>query len=106
MTPKRDLEGEFAGVLRMLGVPEPERQYRFHDTRKWRFDFAWPAQRVACEVSGETAHAHWRNMTKDAEKANAAVLGGWKVLTFTGSMVDSDPAGCVDVVKAALGVDP
>jgi len=105
MTPKRDLEGEFAGVLHMLGVPEPERQYRFHETRRWRFDFAWPSERVAVEVSGETAHAHWRNMTTDAEKANAAVLGGWRLLVFTGAMIDKDPCGCVEQVKQMLRGD-
>ena len=100
--PKRDLEGEFAGVMHMLGVPEPERQYRFHETRRWRADFAWPDAGLLVEIDGETAHLHHKQATLDAEKGNAAVLRGYRVLHFTGHMVDTDPAGCVDVVKEAL----
>ena len=32
--------------------PEPELEYRFHPFRKWRFDFAWPEQKVAVEMEG------------------------------------------------------
>jgi very-short-patch-repair endonuclease len=103
MTPKRDLEGEFAGVMHMLGVPEPARQYKFHKPRKWPMDFAWVDAKLAVEIDGETAHARWHQITRDAKKRNQAVLDGWRVLVFTGSMVDQDAAGCVDVVKAALG---
>ena len=30
------------------GTPE----YRFHPTRKWRFDYAWPENKIALEVEG------------------------------------------------------
>lgn len=29
--------------LRALKLPAPEREYRFHPGRRWRFDFAWPS---------------------------------------------------------------
>ncbi len=30
----------------------PNREHRFHPTRKWRFDFAWPDDRLAVEMEG------------------------------------------------------
>lgn len=30
------------------------REFRFHPKRMWRFDFAWPAQKVALEFQGGT----------------------------------------------------
>jgi len=35
------------------GLPAPVFEYRFHPSRKWRFDIAWPERRVAVEVEGE-----------------------------------------------------
>jgi hypothetical protein len=38
--------------LRAAGLPEPIREYRFAPSRRWRFDFAWPAAMLAVEVEG------------------------------------------------------
>ncbi len=32
--------------------PAPKREFRFHPTRQWRFDFAWERERVAVELEG------------------------------------------------------
>ena len=68
-------------------------QYKFHPTRKWRFDFAWPTIKVAVEIQGGTwtggAHVRGAGYEKDCEKLNNAVLLGWKVLYFTSKMVRS-----------------
>ena len=98
-----DLEAEFATYLRMYGVPAPEEHYVFHAGRKWAGDFCWLAEQVMVEVDGETAHVHWEQATKDAEKRNIAQLDGWTVLVFTGQMIRKDPAGCVAKVMEALG---
>jgi very-short-patch-repair endonuclease len=85
-------------------APLPESEYRFHPTRRWRFDFAWPAQRVAVEVDG----GQWRagggrhNTDQDREKLNTAAAMGWRVLRFSHTALDTDPAGCVELVEAAL----
>lgn len=39
---------------------------------------------------------------RDAAKSNALVLAGWKVLTFTSAQLNSDPAGVISQVIAAL----
>ena len=49
------LEESFARWLkRSKHIPPPQREYRFHPERKWRFDFAWPERRFAVEIEGIT----------------------------------------------------
>lgn len=65
-----------------LGRPVPE--HRFHPDRKWRFDYAWVAQKVALEIDGgawtKGRHTRGKGFIKDQEKRNEALLMGWKVL--------------------------
>lgn len=97
---KSALEGVLALHMRGVGIPTPEREYQFHEDRKWRFDFAWPDLRLAIEVEGVTFYGKNANGTlrlgrhqtakgfeADAEKYNAAVLDGWSVLRFTNGMI-------------------
>ena len=37
-----------------LGV-EPVKEYLFHSTRKWRFDYAFPDSKIALEVEDREA---------------------------------------------------
>ena len=85
------------------GYPEPIAQYRFHPTRKWRFDFAFPPFYVAVEIDGGQWQVHGgrHNSDGDREKLNAAAVAGWRVLRFSGSML-RDPAACVRTVIDAL----
>lgn len=66
------------------GIPAFESEFVFHKSRMWRFDYAWPEQRVALEVDGGAGkfgrHSRPGGMRKDHEKINAAQLLGWKVL--------------------------
>ena len=76
----------FATRINRDGLPAPLREFRFHDTRQWRFDYAWPDQKVALEVEGGFfkkdggRHSRGAGARKDMEKYNAAVLDGWKLL--------------------------
>ena len=45
-------EETLALLLEAGGLPAWEREWRFHPKRRWRFDFAWPAEKVAVEVEG------------------------------------------------------
>ncbi|EPP5336614.1 hypothetical protein ACUSRM_000689 [Vibrio alginolyticus] len=40
--------------IRALKLEVPMSEYRFHETRRWRFDFAYPDQQLAIEVEGGT----------------------------------------------------
>lgn len=76
--------------LMALPVP-PVREYRFDETRRWRFDFAWPAQKVAVEVDGGTwvggRHTSGSGFAADIEKLNRATTLGWRVLRYTTTMI-------------------
>jgi len=80
------------------------REHRFHPKRKWRFDFAWPAQRVACEVEGGTwaggRHTRGSGFEADCEKYNEAAVLGWLVVRVTNNMVADGRA--VHYVQLAL----
>ena len=71
-----------------LGV-ECVKEYQFHPTRKWRFDYAIPAHKIALEVEGGvwTAGRHTRpqGFLGDIEKYNSATLMGWRVFRTTPS---------------------
>lgn len=102
---KSDLEATFALQLRSLGVPEPEREYRFHPTRRWRFDFAWVDRKVAAEVEGGVwvrgRHTRGAGYVADCAKYNSATLLGWRVLRIPTPMVE-DWSGA-ELVAEMLG---
>lgn len=77
--------------LRALGLPDPTPEYRFHPTRRWRWDYCWPEIRLAVEINGGTwaykpSHTG-AGARRDAEKANAGVMLGWTLLTYTTDML-------------------
>jgi len=88
-------------------------QYQFHETRKWRWDFAWPALSVALEYDGLVlvtgrdgrvqvtgGHATLSGIRKSHAKANAAAINGWFVLRCD---ADSMRKGTIyDDVEACL----
>lgn len=69
-----------------LGVA-PVKEYAFHDTRKWRFDYAFPDGKVALEVEGGVwrggRHTSPRGFLGDMEKYNTAARYGWRVVRCT-----------------------
>lgn len=100
-----DGEAILALHIRAEKLPEPTREHRFDQTRRWRFDFAWPQYMLAVEVEGGTwtggRHTRGSGFEKDTEKYNAAALAGWCVLRFTTESVRNGVAiGCI---KQALG---
>ena len=90
---RRALEERLVLQMRAHGLPTPEREYRFDDVRKWRFDFAWPDFRVAVEVDGATwssgRHNRGAGYEADAEKINAATALGWRVFRYTARRIRS-----------------
>jgi len=88
-------EEEFAMHCKVHGLA-PLREYAFALPRKWRFDFAFPASRIAVEIEGGACtggrHSRGHGFTADAAKYNAAVLLGWRVLRYTTAMVKSGHA--------------
>ena len=98
------IEEQFALFVKLFRLPKPEREYRFDSVRRWRFDFAWPAKKVAVECEGGHwsggRHVRGSGFEKDAEKYNRAALLGWRVLRFTATMLKD--TACMEQVKEAL----
>jgi len=73
--------------FRAFGLPEPEREYRFHPERKWRIDLCWPDVKLAVEIEGGAflygRHNRPASYIKDIEKYNALTLAGYHLLRFT-----------------------
>jgi len=68
-------------------------EYRFHPSRKWRFDYSWPDKKIALEVHGGVhvggRHTRGSGFVKDREKMNSAQLLGWVVLEVTPEHIKS-----------------
>ena len=100
------LEEMLEGHIKLAGLPEPAREFRFHPKRRWRFDFAWPDQRVAVECEGGTwmrgRHVRGDGYRRDAEKYNAAVLLGWRVFRLTADMLADDGLGLCESIRAVI----
>lgn len=75
-------------LIKVLRLPLPEREYRFHKDRRWRFDLAWPQLKIAFEVEGgiwlkRGGHTTGVGYSANMEKYNAATLLGWAVYRVT-----------------------
>ena len=91
----------FERLLRSVGLPAPVREHRFHAVRRWRFDYAWPEQRVALEVDGGVwtggRHTRGAGFIKDIEKLNAATFAGWRVVRVVpGKLCSSATVGMLE----------
>lgn len=94
-TGRSRLEATLEQHLRAFSI-DYEREYRFHPSRRWRFDFALHDHRIAIECEG----GHWSGgrhvrgdgFENDCEKYNAAVVAGWRVLRFTWNTIRSGEA--------------
>lgn len=74
----------FRTALESAGLPQPASEYRFHPTRRWRFDYAFPERRVAVEVEGGAfirgRHTRGSGFRRDLEKYSEAAAMGWLVI--------------------------
>jgi len=69
-----------------MNLPIPVPEYRFHPTRRWRIDWAWPDWKLAVEIEGglysKGRHVSIKGFKRDIEKYNELALMGWRVLRF------------------------
>jgi very-short-patch-repair endonuclease len=114
---KSELEEQFAALwprlcrLNETDIVAPEREYHFKPQGKrnpYRFDFAWPRQRVAVELEGGvwTSGRHTRpaGYLADIDKYNAAAAAGWLVVRFSADHLRKDPQGVFETIVDCLNV--
>ncbi len=79
-------KGEMELILKLIGQPY-QKEYEFHPTRKWRFDWAIPGRKIGIEYEGlfseKSGHTTISGFTKDVEKYREAAKLGWTVLRYT-----------------------
>ena len=107
-------ERVFLAVLKHYQVPLPVPEHQFATSlgRKWRFDWAWVAERVALEVQGGIwmrgktlgAHAMPTNIQRDHAKFSAAACLGWRILYVEPRQL-ATPATAA-LIRTALAWDP
>ena len=103
---KRKSAGEEMFALQVMseGLPEPERESRFHPTRRWRFDFAWIGEKIAVEIEGGVyvngRHTRGKGFENDCIKYAEAALLGWQVIRFSTQQVKAGTA--INYVKQFL----
>lgn len=87
------LTNQFRLLWRAINGPVVVAEFRFCESRKWRFDFAHPGSRVAieleCGVYSGGRHTRGSGFEGDCEKYNAAQEQGWRVFRFTGGMLSA-----------------
>lgn len=82
----------------------PQVEYKFHSTRRYRFDYAWPRQKVAVEFDGGqwVANGGRHNRDSDREKLLEAGAQGWIVLRFSNQQWEKEPMRCIELIEQAL----
>lgn len=87
-----------------LPRPTPEHEFSRCIGRRHRFDWAFPAARVAVEVDG----GQWSKFggrhasDDDREKLNIAASLRWLVFRFSPRQLTGNPEQCVGLVKQAI----
>ena len=80
-------------------------EFRFHPKRRWRFDYLI-GEKLAVEVDGAVysrgRHVTGKGFEGDCEKANEALILGYRVLRFSTGQVKSGMA--IDTIKRIMGL--
>ena len=102
--PRIDVHRVFLARLEQLGYPAPVREHRFHDERLWRFDYAWPEERLALEVEGGVwtrgRHTRGGGFLEDLAKYNEAAVMGWRLIRVTPAQLPTDY--CIGLLDQVL----
>jgi len=95
----------FRAMLLDAGLTIPEREFKFHPNRKWRFDYSWVEQKVALEVEGGVwtggRHTRGSGFMGDMSKYNEATCAGWRVLRCTPDTLATEAT--IGMIWACMG---
>lgn len=101
-----DFEAVLAFQIQLSKLPPPARQLKFCPPRRFTADFAWPQFLLVVEVQGGIwrtgggAHSHPSNILRDVEKAQVALLAGWRIFPVTTDEVKNGQA--LELIELAL----
>lgn len=104
----------FIKVLEAMNIPVPVKEFKFHHTRQWRFDYAWPQYKIALEVEGGIfgytdkqgnkrkggAHSSVTGILRDLEKYNSAAVLGYRIIRVQPS--DLMKTSTIEMIKKCI----
>jgi len=101
------LEAAFEHWWKLLApkdLPAPLREQKLIPGRKHQIDFSWPALKVAVEVDGgQHAYKGGRHNTDaDRWKINKLSELGYRILRYSGTMIDNDPEAMIEQVAKVV----
>lgn len=105
--PRGPAAAKFEEVWQSLNGPPLEKEWRFHQRRNWRTDYAHPATHIAIELEGgiynkNGHHNSPKGYTADCVKYNAAAGLGWRVFRLATGMFTHEHIGpVVDAIRQA-----
>ena len=111
MATKTDRKGDLPVAWKIVaGTPWPfEPEFRFHEKRRWRFDWFCEASMLAVEIEGLTyfgggigRHQSASGAEGDMDKYNTALEHGIVVLRYSQRMIARDPVGVVNQIRDVL----
>jgi hypothetical protein len=86
----------FDNYLMHGGYGEIKKEFIFHPTRKWRFDWALTDQMTAFEYDGlmnrDVGHASIEGILRDVDKINEAQALGWNVYRVNAKTIGNGTA--------------
>ena len=92
-----DIDLLVSAQAKEAGWPEPEREVRLIEGRKFRWDYIWGrthlGPRVALEINGgvfargNSGHSSPSGIMRDYDKMNHAVAAGYRPLTLTPAQI-------------------
>lgn len=82
-----------------------EREFQFHESRKWRADFHLVGKKTLIEVEGGIwsggRHTRGKGYIGDMEKYNSATMLGYQVIRFSTEQVKSGKA--IEQIEEMVG---
>jgi very-short-patch-repair endonuclease len=85
------LENKFRLLWKTISNIDLAEEHRFHDTRKWRLDFAHIGSKVGIEIQGGIwnggRHGRGYGIAQDNEKSNEAIFCGWVIIKLAGNQI-------------------
>ncbi len=108
---QREVTNAYTKIMCMfckaLEMQEPIPEFRFHNTRHWRLDFAYPEHKLAIEIEGgvwsKGRHTRGSGFIADMEKYNELAVMGWRLLRFTPQ--DLNKSKTYETIKQCLNDD-
>lgn len=101
------LERQFIRVIRRAGLPEPQRQRRYHlpGVGVARVDFEFAPHPLIVEVGGQRGYLSLDERRRQEQRRNALQVEGKVIYFFSREQVQHEPAYVVSTVAAALGLE-